>query len=1746
MRTLICCFFLFFIHGLQAQPQANFSADTTEGCAPLQVNFNNLSTAANQYQWKFGDGNGSSNANPAHLYINAGVYSVSLIATSSSGVDSLVRQQYINVHEVPQIDYSLSDTIQCLIGDSISFYNQGDTSYSYRWSFGDGNGSQQYEASYSFSDTGFFQTSLRAESPYGCQNTYSINQQIRVKSNPAVDFLIDTSLVCQRGVPVRFNSLASSSLLHYWDFGDGKVDSSLRNTQHLYQFEGLFDVRLTVEDSDGCQSSEEKKEAVRFHLPSPFSPQEVSDTVCSGQTVNFIVDSNWTAVQWNFGDGGTANTKTSQHKYLRAGSYQASVTVIDSMGCKQSENIDSIHVLQSPIASFVDTSQVHCLPFSVGYSNSSIFAKNYQWTLGNLNSIEEDPVFTFTQAGSYDLQFVAMNDFCADTMKVDQYYQIKDPFAEVVVDDSLGCAPHTVLFTVPEPSRFNQVRWFFGNGDSARSKQATYTYEKGGKYRPYVITETNDGCMDTAYYAAQIEVENAQFVFNQPDTVFVCRSGIVDFNGESIGGESWQWDFGDGDESTMANPSHLFDSAGVFEVKLLTENTLGCYYNLLPYNVVVVSDPTADFTSSRNNCPNFEMRFNATDTSGVKYLWDFGDGVTDSTRNPIHYYSGPGFYNVSLSVWYPNGCFVQKTKINAVQLLPCIGNDSVVGGGGGNYAGAFSDTLSPIIACAPFQLDLRIPDDSLKNIWWDFGDGNFSTSFHPNHIYRNRGNYTLQMIIEDNQGQFDTVTNHNYIQLSKPTAAFDYQIINSCNNSRVSFLNRSTYSSEYQWKLGSSGVSKQVNPMANYSLHSNELIELKAIDSNACFDQLIKNLSLGSPNPYFDFDHQVCLGDTVLFASNIKNYQGYSWQIGAHFITGDTVQFVAQDTGEFSVRIHLVDQNSCSTVITSPKPITVSNPQANFVFNGETTVCDYYDFNVSNLSTGAEEFMWLINGADTLFDRNPNHRLSDSGVYSIQLVASKDGCVNYSDPKQLTVNQAVVDFDLVQTNNCLPIQVQFTDRSKAAIRWQWDFGDGDSSMVQHPQHTFIKRSTLQRLQIVDSNGCRGSIEKSELQVHQARPTANQWEGCIPLTVQFADSSQGVVSWRWSFGDGDTSRQQFPQHVYNKAGSYDVSLITQSAEGCFDTTVLHSAIVAGEVTADFSTTATANACAPHMVIFENHSEGAVNYQWTFGDGKSSIEEEPIHVYHKAGVYDVSLIADDGYACTDTIKMQNRFNINTPEVDFTMTDSVFCGVQEVDFVDLSKRVAERRWFLGDGNTSTAASFSHTYEEIGLYTVSLVVTDTAACVENLSKTIRFKQKPIANFSLDSTYGCVPATIGFRNQSSDTLAADYIWKLNQHEIHAFDTTLSFNEQAAFDVSLTVNNSNGCADTMLRENHLKIYEAEEFEQPIVKQLSRNERGDWLIQWVDNNDFNFMYYQLYRKNSQGKFVPYVKLWDQSFSTYQINYRADWKSQQCFKVELVKHCSDRVAIDSIKTYCSIDLEATKEGDNIHLNWSPYPLEERSHFELFRKKKNGSSYEKIAIIAADEYAYLDSTLLCPEPYIYQLKFVSSDKSYTVSSDTAEVEPDNLLDDFEIDLKRITVVNNHQVLIEWEPLSHASEIAHHLYLSKRNSRGQMSIIKELPLESSAYVDTDVNASKQQMEYKLSLANRCRQSYQVEGDFSSLWLEMEQHNKDVKLRWTEDKGLKSGVNYYLIQQKRLDGSWETIKRLEADEFETEINLKD
>lgn len=216
-------------------------------------------------------------------------------------------------------------------------------------------------------------------------------------------------------------------------------------------------------------------------------------------------------------------------------------------------------------------------------------------------------------------------------------------------------------------------------------------------------------------------------------------------------------------------------------------------------------------------------------------------------------------------------------------------------------------------------------------------------------------------------------------------------------------------------------------------------------------------------------------------------------------------------------------------------------------------------------------------------------------------------------------------------------------------------------------------------------------------------------GEVSLVVSFTDQSTNApTSWSWTFGDGGTSTAQNPSHTYTSPGTYNVSLVATNAYGSdTETKNGYITVTAPVVTANFSGTPTSGE-VPLSVQFTDASTNATSWSWTFGDGGTSTAENPSHTYTSPGTYDVSLVATGAYG-SDTETKLGYITVTAPTVTADFTADPVSGEPPllVQFTDASTNATSWLWTFGDGGTSTAQNPSHTYTDVGVYTVTLEAT-------------------------------------------------------------------------------------------------------------------------------------------------------------------------------------------------------------------------------------------------------------------------------------------------------------------------------------------------------------------------------------------------------------------------------------------------------
>ena len=361
------------------------------------------------------------------------------------------------------------------------------------------------------------------------------------------------------------------------------------------------------------------------------------------------------------------------------------------------------------------------------------------------------------------------------------------------------------------------------------------------------------------------------------------------------------------------------------------------------------------------------------------------------------------------------------------------------------------------------------------------------------------------------------------------------------------------------------------------------------------------------------------------------------------------------------------------------------------------------------------------------------------------------------------------------TGGIVPLDVQFIDSStNSPTSWFWSFGDGGSSTLQNPVHSYTSAGTYTViLAATNAKGTDTETKSGYITASKGASTpvasfvSNATSGTVPLSVQFVDlSTNSPSSWAWSFGDGGTSAVQNPVHTYSTGGTYTVTL-TATNSGGSNTVTKADYIGAGKVAtipvASFVSSVTEGNAPLTVQFVDSTTNSPTSWIWSFGDGNMSTLQNPSHTYTMSDTYTVTLIATNS-AGSDTKSMNGYITVTYTKPVANFTSDVTNGTAPftVQFTDLSENSPTTwSWKFGDDGKSTEQNPIHEYTEAGTYAVSLTAKNSAG--SNTTKktdyiTVTSASSPVASFTTDVTSGIIPLTVRFNDTSSNT-PTSWLW---------------------------------------------------------------------------------------------------------------------------------------------------------------------------------------------------------------------------------------------------------------------------------------------------------------------------------------------------------------------------------------------------
>ncbi len=957
----------------------------------------------------------------------------------------------------------------------------------------------------------------------------------------------------------------------------------------------------------------------------------------------------------------------------------------------------TIYVNPDAKASFTQSADTACWPFAINISNTS------PQSPGNVN----------IPNGSY--QWYAVNTAGVST--------------------ALGAGTSFPGYTIPGPSESITIKMVAISAFGCKNDSASHTFYTKPQPQALFATTTQDSCGPLV-------------------VAFTNQTNLIDTF-------QYNWDFGNGQTSTLANPAPVtFLSSPSF-----TDTTY--YITLSAFNecdtttyvdsVIIRANPKARFfVSSTSGCSPFTIQITNTSLgNGFAYYWDFGNGDTDTTFT-TGTFSYTYFTSVvdtfQLTLIAENQCG-RDTQVINIRVAPNIIQPGV------------TINSTELFGCASHTVNFINSTSGATQFTWDFGDGSAPQTTGVNeiivpHTYTTAGVFTVT--VQMTNGCSDTSIQKQVTVYAKPVAAFNTNNTVYCLGDTTRVINTSSNATNYIWSWGAGPNTSGFEPPHVYTAPGTYTILLRAERTNAggvvCFDTTSRSVTvLSKPD------------STIITNIQSANCAPFTFQASAPGITTETVTWYVYDTtqpsypiifngqtlsytfnnqGTFEVEMIAENAAGCKdssrrVFFVYGKPVAAFSPLNISTCSLDTTV-SYINNSTASAFTPLS-YRWLVDGAlqATTGNFTYNYVTLSTGtlprIFETKLVARNSvGCTDTATGTLQMNPTSKAIFTVGNTNACIPFDAAITNSSTYATQFAWYLNGTLVSSDPNPVITITQPNTAYTIRLITSNGyaCRpdtSDVSFTSRVMPKAIFTINNALGCTgTLNVVTANNSTNANTYSWNWGDATPVSTSFnPTHLYTTLGTYQI-LLTVSDGTCTDTTSRY-VIVGQKPIVDFEAD-NQRTCDTAFVHFTNLTSFGDSYQWVFSNGIRTTDPSPTIAFPPSNTpYTVQLIATNTIGCKDSLTKPNYIrSIVPPKADFQINPSPVISIPNYtfSFINLTSNnpLYKYQWDLADGATaSTRDVLSHLYADTGSYPVRLIVIDTATrCLDTITKIARIQGYP------------------------------------------------------------------------------------------------------------------------------------------------------------------------------------------------------------------------------------------------------------------------------------------------------------------------------------------------------------------------------------------------------------------------------------
>jgi gliding motility-associated-like protein len=1279
---------------------------------------------------------------------------VSLLSAIFFGVLSVMAQN-------PVVNFT-ADKIAGCSPLTVTFTDQSTGNpTNWNWEFSNGRLATGPTTTVTFSTPGTYSVKLVVRNATGIGSAEKIDY-ITVFPAPTAAFTADITTSC---VPakIQFTNQATTpvgTITNWdWDFGDNST-SNAPNPSHTYNAPGFYTVKLKVRSSTTCEATALAVRYIRVVGAIETDFTFTAPGTCTAPfTVNFQNQANGPGTltyTWNFGNTDPpSNAQNPSTVYNSTGTYTVRLDVVSSLGCSGFK--EKTITISGTTTDFIAPALI-CPGSSVKFQNNSSPAPvSSVWTFDDgTGSGQISPTKIFITPRPYDIKVVNQYAGCKDSITKTVIVAAK-PVVDFEADDSTSCKiPFTVKFTDLTAGATTRL-WDFGDGGTSTLPNPSHSYTTFGDFTVSLIVTTGTGCIDTFIKKDFIKIRKT--VVTIPGTP---TGGCIPFSFSPTANIktvdpvlSYAWDMGEpGAIYTAPTPTHVYNSAGTYNIKLTVTTESGCSETVtVPNGVRTGIPPIVQFSyTPATSCASTPIAFNSTTTmttpgAFVEWLWKFGDGTTSDLQNPVHVFKDTGALVVTLIV-SNNGC--QDSAKKTLQLLPPVANFG--------YKADCNNTLQ-----------IQFIDSSLTNpiygpisYVWKMGDPLNTTilgATPPLFTYLTVGTYNVTLTVTNGPCSY-TITKPvivirepaDFIISKNPVCKDEFFTLSAINSDPTKIK-------KYTWTIGTNPPLADTTRIAGTTIPASGAydVTLTIIDTNGCpvTKTLTNFLIVRSPVANFSvtsgggcFNKAVTFNDLSTPAGSIKEWK---WNFGdatpEQTYTAPPFTHTYSLTGGFPVSLTVKDNNGCTDRFTSPANVIITDPKAGF--RAPQIYCPLAPLQFTDTSSGGIGLTYEWNFGDNSpisIGPNPLHQYpAGDRDYSVKLkIRDVYGCEDsVTKTNYIAIRSPKPAFDILDTISiCPPLQTRFTFRGTDYKSFYWDFGDNSGILndFKSPSNYYNTIGTfIPKLYLVGPGGCIDSAQ-ARVTVYDPNATTQLNYGpplaaCNSLQVNYNLTTTPGFRFKLFYGDGtiDSSQQKTLTHLYPSPGNYYPYITLYDPLGC-EATVYGGSVVNVFGAVPLFGKDKKEFCDNGEVIFTDFTltnDPIISRSWDFGDNSTpSSDLNTSHRYTVPGTYIVRLTVVTEYPCQNSYQDTVRV-YRTPVPVISSKDTICINSRELFQGSLlqSDSITYWKWDFGNRSTSDKQDPYMSFNAAGDYTVKLIAENKIGCFNNTEKKIHVIPLPEAS---------------------------------------------------------------------------------------------------------------------------------------------------------------------------------------------------------------------------------------------------------------------------------------------------------------------------------------------------------------------------------------------------------------------------------